>query len=220
MRLELAIQGKLGEHMRAETAAGARAVSQAMRTTAGVAKTKLRAQIRSAGMGSRLANTWRAEVYPSQRPSLNAAALIYSRAPVIIEAFDKGVTIRSRSGFWLAIPLPAAGKTGLGRKRITPGGFERRTGLKLRFVYRRNGPSMLVADNARITKGGNARANVTRSKKGTYTRLKGRTTVPVFLLYPQVKMPKKLDVEKVRAQADRDLARTIVWNWNMQARRK
>ena len=36
--------------------------------------------------------------------------------------------------------------------------------MRLRFVYRRAGPSLLVADNARLTKRGRAAANIGRSK--------------------------------------------------------
>lgn len=219
-RLGLAIRGKLSEHMAAEAKAGAHAVTRAMKFTSTVGKDKLRGQVRAAGMGNRLANTWRSQVYPKSGVSMKAAALVFSRAPKIVDAFDRGVSIRSKSGFWLAVPLPAAGKYGLGRKRITPGGFERRTGIQLRFVYRRTGPSMLVAENAKITKAGNVRANVTRSKKGTYTRLAGRTSVPVFLLYPQVKMPRKLDVGRIENEMRALLPRQIAREWMIEAQRR
>ncbi|HRA87474.1 MAG TPA: DUF6441 family protein, partial [Planctomycetaceae bacterium] len=78
-------------------------------------------------------------------------------------------------------PTEAAGKS-LRGGRITPGEWERRTGLRLRFVYRRRGPSLLVAEGRLNTKG---RAVASRSKTG-----RGRTTVPIFLLVPQVKLPK------------------------------
>jgi hypothetical protein len=89
----------------------------------------------------RLANSIRAQVYPASRPSLNAAALVWSKAPVIVGAHDTGPLIRSRNDFWLTIPTVAAGH-GLRGGRITPGEWERRTGLRLRFVYRRSGASL------------------------------------------------------------------------------
>jgi hypothetical protein len=64
---------------------------------------------------------------------------------VIIGAHDTGPLIRSKNGFWLAIPTPAAGKSSKGG-RITPGEWERRTGLRLVFIYRRRGLSLLVAE--------------------------------------------------------------------------
>lgn len=75
--------------------------------------------------------------------SLGAAALIYSKAPHIVGAFDEGAVIRSKDGFWLAIPTEAAGKSAKGG-RITPGEWERRNGRRLKFVYRRGRPGLLV----------------------------------------------------------------------------
>lgn len=56
------------------------------------------------------ANTWRGEVYPKGQVSIKAAGPAHSRAPVIVGAHDQGATIRSKDGFWLAIPLLAAGR--------------------------------------------------------------------------------------------------------------
>ena len=52
--------------------------------------------------------------------SLNAAAVVWSKAPLIIGAHDAGPLIRAKNGVWLAIPTPAAGKA-LGGRRITAG---------------------------------------------------------------------------------------------------
>ena len=60
-----------------------------------------------------------------------------------VEINNTGPLIRSKNGFWLAIPTQAAGKSTRGG-RITPGEWERRTGLRLRFIYRRRGPSLLL----------------------------------------------------------------------------
>ena len=105
-------------------------------------------------------------MFPRAGASLNAAAVVWSKAPVIVGAHNAGPLIRSRNGFWLAIPTPAAGKA-LGGRRITPGGWERRSGLRLRFVYRRTGPSLLVADSVRLNTRG--LAAVSRSKTGRST---------------------------------------------------
>jgi hypothetical protein len=154
------------------------------------------------GLGQRLANTWRGKTYPQSGASIEAAAFVWSKAPNLVDAFDRGVTIRSRSGFWLAIPTPAAGVKGLSAtgamKRITPGGWERRTGMRLRFVYRRTGPSLLVGDNARLSKKGLAKPNIGRRRGGgPYTRLAGRSTVVVFILVPQVTLNKRLNIESI-----------------------
>jgi hypothetical protein len=177
----------------------ARSVTHAMRAVTDGLKADLRTDVVDSGLGQRLANTWRGKTFPEGGASIEAASFVWSKAPNIVDAFDRGVTIRSRNGFWLAIPTPAAGKTGLNptgaRKRITPGGWERRTGMRLRFIYRRGRPSLLVADNARLSKSGLAKANTGRTRSGAvYTRLAGRSTVVVFILVPQVSLRKRLDI--------------------------
>jgi hypothetical protein len=204
MKLRAEIDGDIAALMAAEVAAGERAVSSAMRAAGEGLKTAWRGQITRAGLGTRLANTIRAAHYPRGQPSLNAAALVWSKAPVIVGAHDTGPLIRSKNGFWLAIPLPAAGKSARGG-RMSPGAWERRTGLRLRFVYRRRGPSLLVAEG-RISSAG--RAVASRSKTG-----RGLTSVPVFLLVPQVKLPKRLDLARDAERAAGGLPGAIVAGW-------
>ena len=145
MKLNIEFNPDIVALMKAEVAAGEKAVSAAMREAGTSLKSAWRGQITGAGLGTRLGNSIRLASFPKSGDSLNAAALVWSNAPVIIGAHDTGPLIRSRDGFWLAIPTPAAGKSTKGG-RITPGEWERRTGLRLRFVYRRRGPSMLVAE--------------------------------------------------------------------------
>ncbi len=204
MRFRVGIDADLAVMMEDEVRAGERAVSAAMRTAGADLKSAWRGQITGAGLGQRLANTIRAQTYPKGDISLNAAALVWSKAPVIINAHDTGPLIRSKSGFWLAIPLPAAGKSTRGG-RITPGEWERRTGLRLRFVYRRRGPSLLVAEGRLNTKG---RAVASRSKTG-----RGRVTAPIFLLVPQVKLPKRLDLARDADRVGGAIAGMIVAGW-------
>ena len=123
----------------------------------------------------------------------------------LIYATEPGVLIRSKSGFWLAIPTAAAGKKGVGNQRITPGGWEQRTGQRLRFVYRRGQPSLLVAETRLNSKG---RAVVSKSKTG-----RGLATVPIFILVPQVKLPKRLSLDGPAREAEARLPGLIVANW-------
>ena len=204
MKLGVDIVGDIARIMEAETLAGEKAVTAAMREASTGLKTAWRAQITGAGLGARLARTIRSEQFPKGRASLNAAALVWSKAPVIVGAHDSGPLIRSKDGFWLAIPAAAAGKS-LRGGRITPGEWERRTGLRLRFVYRRRGPSLLVAEGRLNTKG---RAVASRSKTG-----RGLTTVPVFLLVPQVRLKKRLDLARDAEQARDAVPGLIVANW-------
>ena len=204
MKLKLDIAPDLVAMMAAEIAAGERAVTAAMREAGTALKTAWRGQITGAGLGQRLARTIRSKQFPKGKPSLSAAALVWSKAPVIVGAHDTGPLIRSRNGFWLTIPTPAAGR-GLRGGRITPAEWERRTGLRLRFVFRRTDPSLLVAESG-IDSRGQARAS--RSKTG-----RGVATVPIFLLVPQVKLPKRLDLAWDAERARDSMPRLIVAKW-------
>ena len=204
MKLGLDITPDLVAAMAAEIKAGEKAVSAAMREAGTNLKSAWRGQITHAGLGRRLANSIRSQTYPKAGESLKAAALVWSKAPDIIGAHDTGPLIRSKDGFWLAIPTAAAGK-GLKGRRITPGEWERRRGLRLRFVYRRRGPSLLVADG-RLNNRGLGVAS--RSKTG-----RGRSTVPIFLLVPQVKLAKRLDLARDAQRAQAAMPGLIAANW-------
>lgn len=205
MKLKLDITPDLVAAMAAEVMAGEKAVTAAMREAGAGLKTSWRGQITGAGLGRRLANSIRNQTFPRAGESLEAAALVWSKAPVIVGAHDSGPLIRSKDGFYLAIPTEAAGR-GLRGRRITPGEWERRRGLRLRFVYRRRGPSLLVADRARINNRGQAVAS--RSKTG-----RNQVTAPVFLLVPQVKLPKRLDLNRDAEQALDSVPGLIVAKW-------
>jgi hypothetical protein len=192
MKLTLDVRPDLASLMAADIAAGERAVTAAVRDAGAGLKLGWRGQITGAGLGARLANSIRSEVFPKAGSSLNAAAVVWSKAPVIIGAHDTGPLIRARYGLWLAIPTPAAGKA-LGGRRITPGGWERKTGLRLRFVYRRTGPSLLLAPAG--------------------PRPSGTTVSPIFLLVPQIKLPKRLDLARDADRALDDIPGLIVTNW-------
>jgi len=211
VRLGLEVLDDLRKIMEAEERAGRVAVSGGMNAAASGLQAAWRRQVESAGLGSRLARTIRSEVYPRQRPSSNAAALVWTRAPVLIDAFDRGALIRSSDGFFLAIPTEAAGQRGLGRTRVTPGGWEQRTGIRLRFVYRSPLPSLLVADDARMTTRGRAVLNRRRARAdGTRT---GSMTIPIFILVPQVRLRKRLDLARDAEAWAARLPRLITEHW-------
>lgn len=205
MKLGLDITPDLVAVMAEEIKAGEKAVTSAMRETGTGLKTAWRGQITQAGLGRRLANSIRSRSYPKTGESLNAAAFVWSKAPVIVGAHDTAPLIRSKDSFWLAIPTEAAGR-GVRGGRITPGEWERRRGLRLRFVYRRRGPSLLVADRARINTRGQAVSS--RSKTG-----RNQVTAPIFLLVPQVRLPKRLVLVRDAERAQAIVPGLIVANW-------
>lgn len=206
MRLEAALVGDLERCMADEIRVSEAVVTASIREAVDGLKNDLRRQIVKAGLGKRLANTWRGQVYPKGQKSLNAAGLVWSKAPQIVRAHDEGVTIRGKAGLFLAIPTPMAPRQVLG-KRVTPGTLEQTWGIRLHFVYRRGQPSLLVATLRAGTgvRGGFRAPSQTSRRTGT-----GLTSVPMFLLVPQVRLRKKLDVAGAAAKWQAALPQIIV----------
>jgi len=205
MKLSVAFSPDLVALLEQEIKDGERAVTAAMKSAGADLKQDWREQITRAGLGHRLPRTIRNRTYPTSGDSINAAAFVWSNAPEILNAHDRGALIRSKSGFWLAIPTEAAGK-GLRGARLTPAQWERSRGMRLRFIYRRNGPSLLVAEKARINTCGTAVAS--RSKTG-----RGQVSAPIFLLVAQVKLRKRLDLARDAERVAGMVPGLIVGKW-------
>lgn len=101
----------------------------------------------------------------------------------------------------LAIPLPAAGARGRDRW-LTPAAWEKRTGIKLRLVPRKNGPALLVADKA-VLSGARQIARANTARRAAAGR--GDTTVPIFVLLRQVDFYNSFSIEPIIARAPREL---------------
>lgn len=207
-RVLATVDGDLERELVAEVKGAERAVTAAVRLAGAGVKAGWRAQIAGAGLGERLGRTIRDQYYPKGGTSISAAALVYSRASHIVGAFAEGATIRSKEGFWLAIPTAAAGKSAKGG-RITPGEWERRNGRRLRFIYRRGKPGLLidtgeVLPRARVMK----RDGTSRDARGFRNR-----SVVIFFLVPQVRLAKRLDLDAVVQEWRDRLPALVVQNW-------
>ena len=193
MRLEAAIRGDLQKIMKQEAAAAEKAVTLGVTEAATGLRDELKSQVLRAGLGEKMARTWRFKRYPASGFSLGTAGLVYSKAPLIIRAFSEGAMIKSDKGVFLAIPIAAAPKRGVGGKRINPDNFPEHSLGRLRFVYRKGAPSLLVVDNLRAgtgKRGGYRKASESALKTG-----RGLATVVMFILLPQVMLKKRLDVD-------------------------
>ncbi|MFE1601628.1 DUF6441 family protein [Methylobacterium sp. ID0610] len=198
----------------------ARSVTAGMRQVTDGLKEDLRDDVRRAGLGQRLANTWRGRTFPTSGESVDAAAYVSSNAPKLINAFDQGVTITAQGRKYLAIPTPDAGvrvvsgrrAKGSGGNGLTPAAWERETGAKLRFIPTATG-GVLVADAF-------YRRQAARSQRRKSFRAireagpaKGRSFVVIFVLVRQVKLRKRLDIDAVAKEwADR-VPGAIAANW-------
>jgi hypothetical protein len=88
MNLIVTSARSLQADMQAELRDIERAVATGTREAGRGFRTELRRQVGSAGLGQRLANSWRDRHYPSQK--LDAASLVWTNARQIIRAFDEG----------------------------------------------------------------------------------------------------------------------------------
>ena len=196
MKLAASITRSLQADMQAKLRDIERAVATGTRDAGRSLKTELRRQVASAGLGQRLANSWRDKHYPNRK--LDAASLVYTKAPQIIRAFDQGAVIRTRRGRFLAIPTENAPRKGTDGKRISPSTFPEHRFGSLRFVPRQSGPSLLVVDGLRASY--SRQTGQLRGFRRTTDRARrsgqGLTTVVMFLLVPQVKLRKRLDVAR------------------------
>ena len=208
MKLATTITGSIMAGMEAEMRTISKAVATGVKEAGRGLKGDLRKQVVSAGLGMRLSRTWRDRTYPNK--GHDAASLVWSKAPQIIRTFDEGAVIKSKSGLWLAIPTASAPKRGVGGKRINPSNFPEHRFGPLRFVYRRNGPSLLVVDGVRINKSGRVGR---RAKGGAFTKTgrmkQGMTTVVMFIMVPQVRLKKRLDVKREAERWSRRLPALI-----------
>ena len=161
-------------------------------------KTELREQVAGAGLSQRLANTWRGKRFPEAQPSINSAAFVWSKAPDIIDAYERGPTIVPVNGRkYLAIPTAncpprrRGGGFGSRGRKASPLEVETIYNQDLKFSRAANGRliAFIEAVGAKSKRG---------FRPGTPKRLaQGRAVVAVvmFILVPAVRVRKRLDVE-------------------------
>lgn len=207
MKISAAIDASIHRLMLQEIASGERAVTRGVTQAGAELKQGWRSQITGSGLGRRLANTVRGQTYPQGGVSLRAANLVWTRAPEIIDGHDRGALIRAKEGLWLAIPLPAAGKAAGGR-RMTPLRWERKTGRALVFIFRRGRPGLLIDQGYKSSP-----LLLTKGQVEFNRRRKPRKSIPIFLLLPQTRLKKRLDIDGLAARAERRLPDLILSNW-------
>ena len=216
MKLKAAITGNLDNYLKAELLKAEKAVTNGIKAATTGLKNAMRNQVISSKLGTRLAKSWRGDVYPRREFSLNAAGVVYTKAEKIMKSFNYASVIRSRDGYWLAIPTPDAKLSkSTFAKRITPGQFERRKGIRLRFVYQKHGPSLLVAENrkASYSRKTGQLAGFRKASQSAINSGRGITSVVMFFLVPQVKMPKLIRFEPEATKWHNRLPALIVKHW-------
>lgn len=113
----------VGVVLKGELKDQALATMSAMTEAAQGLKAELRGQVTGAGLGVRLGNTWRSRVYPQTGASVEAAALVWTKAPKLIDAFNRDLWIGPDGGRYRAIPtdnVPPSRRRGQISGRMTP----------------------------------------------------------------------------------------------------
>ncbi len=233
MRLAARIVGDLRQVLAAEVRAGERAAMTAIRAETEQVKQELRRQVTSSfgGNARGIANAWRSMIFPRSGQSLRPAGLVFTKVPNVIDAFERGALIRAKGGRkFLAIPTgfnAARGRRGRGEKglRVTPAqmvasgqGFLRPFQSGRGFVWclpLRQGEQTGRRRRTRLIAGGVAEVG-TGNRKGREAWAQGmleQGMVPMFLLLPQVKLPKRLDVKDAADRALHRLPGRVVRTW-------
>ncbi len=234
MRLT-AIVSDLRQVLAAEVRAGERAAMSAVRAETDAVKAELRRQVTSSFGGSArgVANAWRSQIFPRTGQSLRPAGLVWTKVPAVIDAFERGVTIRPKGGRrFLAIPTGfnrQGGRRGA-KPRVTPQqmiasgqGFLRPFKSSRGFVWclpvrqgertgRRRAP--LIA--------GGIAAVATARRKGAAAwqqSLLAQGFVPMFLLLSQITLAKRLDVKGAAERGLRRLPGRFVAAWARESGR-
>ncbi|MBS7789278.1 hypothetical protein KTR66_04695 [Roseococcus sp. SDR] len=202
----------------------------AVRRTSESAAGKLRGQTRAAGLGAGLEKAWRMETYPQgRRRTLRPAALIYSRSPVLHEAFMEGAAIVPRRSRFLVIALDAAIKMGFGHTSVSRKGGAVPGERKRKASRLDDAAEALRADIVSISqarkgaaigprKGGAPRARIvlfpSKARPGALLAVlfrpgEGGRGTPLFLLLRATRAPRLLDFAAVRAQAMGELRTNV-----------
>ena len=169
-----------------------------------------REQIEAARLGPRLARTVRSRVYPQGQDSVDAAGLVWTKAPRIIDAYARGATIVARNGGrFLAIPTEDVPRKRQGNA-LTPEEVEARFGRGLQFIspsdggfwtpsIRRNGVAFLVLKGLRVRRATGRWRNASASE---LRRRKETSAVVMFILVPKVQVSKRLDLDALARAAE------------------
>ena len=166
-----------------------------------------------ANSSGKLWRAWASDIRPKKgKIAREPAGFIYlnarTRTRKAIEFLTTSGRVQSKDGGYLAIPLPAAGSRGRLRD-LTPGEWERATGIRLRFVYRRDKPALLVADMGTTNKRTGAFRPITRKRTAADERrgyMLGAQTVPIFILIAPYSFTARFSIATVMAPAGRRMA--------------
>lgn len=180
---------------------------------------KLRYDFQSSGIanaGRLRGAAWRrTEIYGKGR-SLEPAAWIHSKLPVVVTAFEKGQVIRARGAKGFLIPNPdvwPGGRARFGRGRKLGDLWALATARfgPLRVVKRPGRTTLVVAEVRESAKrpGTFRKASASAMLRSSQGKASGLQTVVVFVIAREFKQPRLLHGNVIRARAGRDAPRRM-----------
>jgi hypothetical protein len=209
--------------------------SMSQKLRGAVERTSIKAQaklrVQAAGMrfkdgGRGVANSWRTKTYPRAGVvTLEPAALVYTNAPRIVEAFANGVTIRARNHRYLTFPTgynavrgrrQNGGRNGVrvtpqemissGKSFLVP--FKSGRGYLWCLPLERQQGTTRTGRRKTIYSAGGLATVLTgrdRYRKVRIADARVRGYVAMYFLMRQVEPGKRLDIDAVVEAAERDL---------------
>lgn len=211
IQLRAALDGSFEYEIEAARGNVVNAMGLAMEELADELVGKLRYDFQTSGMNraQRLSGAaWRRKLYGVGK-SLEPAAWVFSKLPLIVSAFENGQTIRARGGKGLLIPNPQvwpAGRVQAGRGRMTGASLWAMAVARfgeLRVVKRPGKTTLVVAEvrESGARPGTFRKASATAQKRAAAGKASGLATVVVFVIAREANLPRMLKGEVIRARA-------------------
>lgn len=210
--LGIAVKGDLEKYQREEIDLMKKANLYALRVGGEQFRSRLAGQTGNS-LGSRMARTWQARVYPNG--GTNPSALIYSKAPRIISAFLADTVILPKKGRYLAVPTGfnrAGGRKG-GKARVSPKEMVESGQAFTR--PRKNGPGLIwfltvgkaqVRGSKKVRDIAIAGGLVQVGRYGRRTRdILAARAVPMFILVPSIHLKRRIDAQREIQRISDDL---------------
>lgn len=200
-----------------------RAAFAAIKEVGTTIKFEGRANIASAGFGSRWQNAFRVDIYDitrTKKPGELAAAWVYHKIPYS-GIFERGGTISPKKGPLLWAPTKFAPLKAAGGYRMTPARFKQSVGAPLFPIRNKKGHTVLMA-NVAVGSGtkfsrGEKKPTLAQLRKGAKALKDGQRGVrlralPMFTGLPRVVIKKRFAITQIIQRSRRLLAEAFVAN--------
>jgi hypothetical protein len=221
MQIRGTIEGDVRQLLSKYSGELAAAMRQAMDNASNSVLADVKSRTKAAGLGN-LAKAWGKRLYPTGgKPSISPAALVYGKSKTLFPVFTEGATIVPRKGRFLAIPTPQAEAMGLAQTSVRrdgkgTGSVPRRLSMvqkaikslgekNIKVIPAKRGRLLMVYE---VPQGRGAGRSF-RGRGGRGIGYRRGASVPLFILVPQVRIGRKLDLSTMSKAASAALAAAV-----------